>query len=203
MIADRRRTPGADLLSNVLSARDDATPVADEELVSVVGQLLHAGTQTTEVLLTQGLPRLLQHPRQLALLRAEPALISTAVDECLRYLSPIRTMAQRVTEADIAVGEATLPKGDELAIWFGAANRDPRVFENADTFDIRRNPNPHLAFSTGAHFCLGAHLARLEATIALGTLVHDLPTLALVPGGVEYGESSLRPKLTKLEVSWQ
>jgi pimeloyl-[acyl-carrier protein] synthase len=200
IIAKRRREPGADLLSVVLSATDGVEPATDEEILGVVAQLLQAGTTTTEVLLTQGLRALVRHPEQVARLRAEPALLNWAVEECLRYITPIRTMANRVATANLPLVDGVIPVGEELTVWIGTANRDPAVFADPDTLEITRSPNPHLAFSTGSHFCLGAHLARLEARVALGELIFSLPDLDIDEQRIVWGTSPLRPKIESMPV---
>jgi pimeloyl-[acyl-carrier protein] synthase len=188
------------LLSVVLSATDGVEPATDEEILGVVAQLLQAGTTTTEVLLTQGLRALVRHPEQVARLRAEPALLNWAVEECLRYITPIRTMANRVATANLPLVDGVIPVGEELTVWIGTANRDPAVFADPDTLEITRSPNPHLAFSTGSHFCLGAHLARLEARVALGELIFSLPDLDIDEQRIVWGTSPLRPKIESMPV---
>jgi cytochrome P450 len=200
MMDDRRRNHGDDLLSVMLKAQADGAEISDPEILSIVAHLLQAGTQTTRILLTNGLMTLLQHPDQLARLRADPDLIKPAVEECLRWITPARTLAQRVATADIKVGNAVIPAGDELAVWVGAANRDPQVFENPDVFDIGRTPNPHLAFSTGTHYCLGVNLARLEGTMVLRILLDELPELEFSEHELVWGESPMRPLITSMPV---
>ena len=120
----------------------------------------------------------LEHPDQLARLRAEPGLLPSAIEEVLRYRAPLQWMF-RITKREVELHGQTIPAGRLVIAVIGSANRDPRAFPDPDRFDITRSPNPHLAFSHGIHFCLGAPLARLEARVALGDILGRLPGLAL------------------------
>lgn len=200
MMDNRRRSPGDDLLSVMLKAQADGAEISDPEILSIVAHLLQAGTQTTRILLTNGLMTLLQHPGQLARLHADRDLIKPAVEECLRWVTPARTLAQRVATGDIEVGGKVIRAGDELAVWVGAANRDPKVFENPDVFDVGRTPNPHLAFSTGTHYCLGVNLARLEGNVVFRVLLDELPELEFSESELVWGESPMRPMITSMPV---
>lgn len=200
MMDNRRRDPGDDLLSVMLQAQADGAEISDPEILSIVAHLLQAGTQTTRILLTNGLMALLEHPGQLARLDADRDLIKPAVEECLRWVTPSRTLAQRVAIGDIEVGGKVIPEGDELAVWVGAANRDPKVFENPDVFDVGRTPNPHLAFSTGTHYCLGVNLARLEGNVVFRVLLDELPELEFSKSELVWGESPMRPMITSMPV---
>ena len=201
LIGRRRREPGEDLLSSMLRAQSDGAEVSDEEIISIVGHLLQAGTQTTRILLTNGLLTLSRHPEQLARLRAERTLVPSAVEECLRYITPARTLAQRVAIADIELPSGVIGQGERLTVWVGAANRDPAMFANPNVFDIERSPNPHLSFSTGLHFCLGTNLARLEGRVALDALLDIAHDIEPVESAITYGmEAPLRPLITSLPV---
>jgi cytochrome P450 len=200
MMEHRRHHLGDDLLSVMLKAQADGAEISDPEILSIVAHLLQAGTQTTRILLTNGLLTLLQHPAQLARLRADDTLIKPAVEECLRWITPARTLAQRLAVEDIELSGTVIPKGDELAVWVGAANRDPRVFTNPDTFDITRTPNPHLAFSTGTHYCLGVNLAKLEGNVVFRVLLDELPELEYSESELVWGESPMRPLITSMPV---
>jgi cytochrome P450 len=200
MMEQRRRQPGDDLLSVMLKAQSDGAEISDPEILSIVAHLLQAGTQTTRILLTNGLMTLLQHPDQLARLHADRELIKPAVEECLRWITPARTLAQRVATDDIEIGGTVIPAGDELAVWVGAANRDPKVFEDPDVFDIGRAPNPHLAFSTGTHYCLGVNLAKLEGNVVFRVLLDELPELEFSESELVWGESPMRPLITSMPV---
>jgi cytochrome P450 len=198
MMEMRRRSPGDDLLSTMLRAQADGAQISDPEILSVVAHLMQAGTQTTRILLTNGLLTLLQHPDQLARVRADRELVKPAVEECLRWITPARTLAQRVTVDDLPLGDVVIPRGDELTVWVGAANRDPRVFDQPDVFDVSRAPNPHLAFSTGTHYCLGVNLAKLEGNIVLRIILDELPELEFSEEDLVWGESPMRPLITSM-----
>jgi cytochrome P450 len=141
--------------------------------------LLVAGYETTAVLIGSGVLALLQHPDQLAQLRADPALLPSAVEELLRFTSPIKTSTLRYAAEDVSVGGVVIPKGEMVLVVITAANRDPARFPSPDTLDFTRPDNKHLAFGHGIHYCLGASLARLEAEIAFGTLLRRMPDLRL------------------------
>jgi cytochrome P450 len=200
MMEHRRHHLGDDLLSVMLKAQADGAEISDPEILSIVAHLLQAGTQTTRILLTNGLLTLLQHPDQLARLRADQTLIKPAVEECLRWITPARTLAQRLAVEDIELSGRVIPKGDELTVWVGAANRDPRVFADPNTFDITRTPNPHLAFSTGTHYCLGVNLAKLEGNVVFRVLLDELPELECDESELVWGESPMRPLITSMPV---
>jgi cytochrome P450 len=153
-----------------LLASNDGGDMRDDELFWLSLMLLVAGNETTTNLIGSLLYALARDRRAYERLRAEPALIAPAVEEALRWGSPIQGMFRTVVE-DYAVGEATIPAGARVLLLFGAANRDPREFEDPDRFALDRRPGEHLAFGTGIHFCLGAQLARLEARVVLEELV--------------------------------
>jgi cytochrome P450 len=127
-------------------------------------QLVTAGNDTTKTMLSSGLLALLQHPEQLAEVRADPGLLPGAVEEILRYENPLHYF-RRTTTADTTLHGVDIPEGDKVLMYYTSANRDETVFDDPNTFDIHRSPNPHLSFGIGEHFCLGAHLARLEGRI--------------------------------------
>lgn len=174
----RRRTPADDLISRLVMAREEGDRLTQEELLNMCVNLLFAGHQTTEHLIANGLHALLRHPDQLRLLYEQPDLLPSAVEECLRYESPIQRAWRRV-DVDTTVRGRTLRAGDLVFAMLGSANRDPDVFDDPDRFDITRSPNRHLAFGYGIHFCIGAPLARLEAPLALGALLERWPGLRL------------------------
>jgi cytochrome P450 len=160
-------------------------------LISQSIGLLIAGFETTIGLIGLGVRSLIQHPHELEKLRARPELIATAVDECLRFDGPI-LFTVRVVHADVEFGDKTIPKDSRVWAVLGAADRDPEAFPDPDRFDVARQPNDHLAFGGGAHFCLGAHLARLEGQIAIGSLVERFDDLTLLSDQVEWGPSLFR-----------
>jgi pimeloyl-[acyl-carrier protein] synthase len=149
--------------------------------------LLIGGHETTTNLIGNGVLALLEHPDQLARLRNAPELLPSAVEECLRYESPVNTNA-RCPHDDIEVGDKVIRKGQLIVCMLGAANRDPEVFERPDTFDIARDPNPHQSFGGGPHFCIGAHLARLEGRVALRRLLERYRKLDLDRQRVQWRE---------------
>jgi cytochrome P450 len=191
LIASRRAHLTDDILSALIRAEEEGDRLAAPELISQSIGLLIAGFETTIGLIGNGMRALVGHPDQLANLRAKPALIESAVEECLRWDGPI-VLTARVLHADAEFSGRTIPKNTRVWGMLAAANRDPAVFPDPDRFDIERHPNEHFAFGGGAHFCLGAHLARLEAQIAIGSLVERFDRLALVSDQVEWGLSLFR-----------
>ena len=191
LIAARRTRLGDDLLSALIRAEEEGDRLSPSELISQAIGLLIAGFETTIGLIGNGVRALVEHPGELAKLRARPEVITSAVEECLRYDGPI-ILTARVLHADAEFGGKTIPRDAKVWGMLAAANRDPAVFRAPDTFDIERQPNEHLAFGGGAHFCLGAHLARLEGQIAIGSLVERFGDLALLSPAVEWGPSLFR-----------
>ena len=166
MIQERRAMPKEDLLTRLAWAEVDGERLSQEEIVAFVQLLLVAGNETTTNLLNNAILCLMERPDQLAQLRSDPALLPSAIEEVLRYRSPIQWLF-RATTRDVEMGTHTIPAGKLVLPIIGAANRDSAQFPDAAIFDIARDPNPHIAFGYGIHFCLGAPLARLEARIAL------------------------------------
>ncbi|WP_238440109.1 cytochrome P450, partial [Frankia sp. AgB1.8] len=164
--AARRRTepPSEDLTSLLLAGDFGGRTMSDLDYGSFFVQLVTAGNDTTQTMLSAGLSALLDHPDQLAALRADRALIPGAVEEILRWANPLHHF-RRTALADTELAGRQIRAGDRLATYFTAANRDEAVFDNPDAFDIGRSPNRHLSFGKGEHFCLGAHLARLEGRV--------------------------------------
>ncbi|HEY0607110.1 MAG TPA: cytochrome P450 [Herpetosiphonaceae bacterium] len=203
LIAKRRAAPGDDLLTALIQAEDAGQQLSEDELVSMTILLLIAGYETTINLIGNGTYELLSHPDQLARLRQQPDLIGSAVEEILRFNSPVASTKPCYTVEAVTLGDVTIPKGAMVMPLLASANRDERVFENPDTFDIARTPNKHLGFGHGIHFCLGAPLARLEGQIALGTLVARYPNLRLaVPSSaIRYVERPLMHRLQRLPVT--
>jgi cytochrome P450 len=179
LIEEKRQNPGDDLFSELIAARDGGDRLSEDELTGMAYLLVLAGHETTVNLIANGMLALLTHPDQLALLRAEPERIDGAVEELLRYDGPVQTAMPAVASEPIQVGDVTIQTGDLIFIVLIAANRDPDRFPEPERLDIRREPAGHLTFGHGVHHCLGAPLARLEARIAIGTLVERFPSLEL------------------------
>jgi cytochrome P450 len=178
LLEERRRHPRADLVGDLLAARIDGESLSQQDLLSFCVLLLIAGNETTTNLIGNAIICLDTHPQSLEQLRAEPDLLPTAIEEVLRFRSPVQSMF-RVTKAEVELNGQRIPPGSQVVAWIGSANRDPLQFPDPDRFDIRRTPNRHLAFGHGIHFCLGAPLARLEGLIALDALLRRLPGLAV------------------------
>jgi cytochrome P450 len=167
VIEDRRRNQREDLLSLMITAEEAGDRLSMEELLCTCMLLLFAGNETTTGLLGNSIAALMDNRDQEELLRKRPEIMPSAVEEFLRYETPSHTTG-RVLAEEMQIGGKTLPKGARVICILGAANRDPAVFEDPDILDLRREDNKHIAFGTGTHFCLGNHLARLEARVALG-----------------------------------
>jgi cytochrome P450 len=196
LIEQRRGNPGDDLLSVLISAEEEGEKLSPLELMSQSIGLLIAGFETTIGLIGNGLTTLIRHPEELAKLRADPGLIVSAVEECLRYSGPILATV-RVLHQDARFGDYVIPIDTEVIALLAAGNRDPEHFENPERFDVTRyaegkDATPHLSFGGGAHLCLGAHLARLETQIAIGTLVRRFDGLTLESESTEWGRSLFR-----------
>lgn len=184
-IAELRRNPGDNLLSQLIAASEDGVFLDDRELRATAGLVLAAGFETTVNLLGSGIDLLMKHPEQLARLQQDPSLWSTAVDEMLRLESPVQ-MTARVAKGPLVLEGRNLDEGDLVVCVLAAGNRDPQVFEDPDTFDVgRENANKHLSFSGGRHFCLGAALARAESEVGLRTLFDRFPNLSSAGAGVK------------------
>jgi cytochrome P450 len=199
---DRRRVPREDLLTGLVQAELEGSRLSQQEMMTMLVVLLVAGNETTTSLIGNAVLDLLDHPEALARLRAEPALLPSAVDEVLRFSSPVQLDPRRATRRVALRGEPIEP--DQLVVcWLGSANRDEEIFPDAERFDIARGDNRHLAFGFGPHFCLGANLARLEAQAALGALLRRTRAferatsepLPLHPSVVFHGVTSLPLRL--------
>jgi cytochrome P450 len=201
LIEERRRAPRADLLSALIAAEEAGDRLSTQELFATGILLFIAGHETTVNLIGNGTLALLKNPDQLQRLRAEPGLIAGAVEELLRYDSPVQRTGRLLYE-DVTIDGKTIPKGSIAVALLGAANRDPAHFPDPDRLDITRPDNRHLAFGWGIHFCLGAPLARLEGQIAFGTLLRRFPRLALGADQVEYRETSTLRGLRALPVTF-
>ncbi|MER5178852.1 cytochrome P450 [Streptomyces sp. NPDC002896] len=176
LIEARRKEPGEDLISGLIAAYDEGERLTEQEMISTCVLLLNAGHEATVNATVNGWWALFRHPDQLAALRADRSLLPTAVDELLRYDTPLQLFERWVLD-DIEIGGTTIPRGSEIAMLFGSANRDPDAFADPDTLDLARKDNPHISFSAGIHYCIGAPLARIELAASLGALLDQAPTL--------------------------
>lgn len=184
LIRMRQHSPGDDLLSALVQVENLDERLSEDELVALVFLLLLAGHETTVNLIGSGTLALLEFPDQLKLLREQPDLMDSAIEELLRYANPIDRSAPRFAKEDVAVGGQVIPKGSIVWLALASANRDETAFPQADRLDITRQPNKHVAFGNGVHYCLGAPLARLEGKIALEGLIKCFPAMQLaVPMG--------------------
>ena len=182
VIRERRADPRDDLISGLVAAEQDGKGLTDEEVLSVVNQLFVGGNETTTSLITNMVWRLLADRPLWERLVAEPGLIDAAVEESLRFDPPVLGL-YRSTTRDVELEGGTIPKDAKVMMHYAAANRDPRAFESPDEFSLDRERNRHLGFGLGVHFCLGAPLARLEARVALRTLLQRCPDLQLLGDG--------------------
>ena len=196
---DRRAHPRDDLITALVQAEESGDRLDEAELISMCTTLLIAGHETTRNLIANGILLLLQRPADLERVREDDALLAAAIEETLRFESPIARGWRRVAE-DVELEGRRLRTGQLVYLMFGAANRDPRVFADPDRFDMGRSPNRHVAFGQGIHFCLGAPLARLEARIALRALLGASSDLALGTDQVTWQESVTHRGLTSLSV---
>ncbi|MFF3391053.1 cytochrome P450 [Streptomyces sp. NPDC002669] len=200
LIEERRKNPGTDLISALIAAHDEGERLSEQEMISTCVLLLNAGHEATVNTTVNGWWTLLRHPEQLAALRADHGLLPTAIEELMRYDTPLQ-MFERWVLDDIEIDGTVVPRGSEVALLFGSANRDPARFTDPDTLDLARRDNPHITFGAGIHFCLGAPLARVELAASFGELLRRAPGMRLVaepewnPGYVIRGLKELRVEL--------
>jgi cytochrome P450 len=200
LVAERIERPQDDLISAMITARaEDGTRMTPEEVSAACYLVMTAGHETTTHLLGNALALLAERPRLWSWLRERPERIPVAVEEFLRFVSPAQGLS-RTTTRDARVGDETIPEGSAVHILFASANRDEAVFERADELDLARQPNRHLAFGFGVHFCLGAKLARLEAKVAFEELLAGLPAFELACDRVPRTRSPLIRGLAALPV---
>lgn len=178
MLADRRANPQDDLVSDMAQIQAAGADLTDDDLVTNLNALLVAGNLTTTDLIGNAVRLFLTHPDELAKLRADPTLIAAAVEETLRYEPPV-DITGRIASREMEVRGCPIHTTQSMLVSLRGANRDPEVFEDADRFDITRKKSPHVAFGGGAHICIGAPLARIEAQVALGRLFARFPDLKL------------------------
>ncbi len=198
LAGQRRAEPADDLTTVMLAVEVDGEAMTDIQFGSFFVQLVTAGNDTTRTMLSSGLLALLDHPEQLSELRADRSLIPSAVEEILRYANPLHYF-RRTATADTTLGPAEIKAGDKVAMMYTSANRDETVFVRPNEFDIHRDPNPHLSFGTGEHFCLGIHLARLEGRVFFEELLDYFPTITQI-GPARRQRSNLNNALKELPV---
>ncbi|HEV8659831.1 MAG TPA: cytochrome P450 [Thermoanaerobaculia bacterium] len=204
-LAERRRAePEDDLVTALIRAEEAGDKLSEDELISMIGLLLLAGYETTVNLIAGGALALIEHSQQLEMLRDNSNLAESAIEELLRYTSPADFASPRIAREDVALAASRIPRGSLVLASIGSANRDESQFRDPNTLDIAREPNRHLAFGIGAHFCVGAALARLEGRIALTTLFRRFPRLRLaVPReSLRWRRSMLFRGLRQLPVVW-
>ncbi|MHA6795402.1 cytochrome P450 family protein [Pseudonocardia bannensis] len=203
LIERKRMQPDDALLSALVEVSEDEDRLSREELVAMAMLLLIAGHETTANLIGNGLLALLTHPDQLTRLREQPGLLPGAVEEFLRFDSPVQTPPVRFAAEDIEVGGTTIPAGSVIMLGLGSANRDDTRFPEADRLDVGRDAGGHVAFGHGLHFCLGAQLARIEGEVAIGALLARRPelTLAVDPAELVHRRSTLVRGLRSLPVT--
>jgi pimeloyl-[acyl-carrier protein] synthase len=202
LVLKLEKQPGENLLSALLAMEDEAGSLSREEIFINTALLLAAGHETTTNLIANGIWHLLRSPLQLEQLRDEPVLIESAIEELLRFDSPVQWFS-RVAGEPIKLGGVPLPTGAIVLGSLGAANHDPDQFHNAGELDVRRKENKHLSFGSGVHFCLGAALARMEAQIAIGTMIARLPNLRLARQKIRWKKGLIFRTIERLEVTWQ
>lgn len=179
LVKSRRANPKDDLVAALVHVEEAGDQLSEDELVAMIFLLLVAGHETTVNLIGNGMLTLLENLDQMSKLRDNPLLIKTSVEELLRYNGPLETATERYARTDTTVAGVIIPRGELVLAVLASANRDERQFKDADRLDLGREPNPHVAFGYGIHYCLGASLARLEGQIAIGTLLRRIPNLKL------------------------
>jgi cytochrome P450 len=201
IIKERRERPQNDLISGLIAAEEQGQVLSEDEIFSTAILLLIAGNETTTKLIGNSMHALLTNPDQLQLLRADPSLMKSAVEELLRFAGPVQATG-RVLKEDMEVAGQQMKEGDTAFVLLAAANRDPAKWgPTANELDLTRNPTDHLAFGDGIHFCLGSPLARAEAQITIGSLVQRFPGMRLA-GEPEWGGTFIIRGAKKLPVAW-
>lgn len=204
LVAERRKVPGNGLVDSLIAARDVDGALSEAELLQMISALFIGGQENTSATLARGVFTLLRNPGWYAELCSDPGLIETAVEEVLRFEVPSEGAFLRVTTEDVELPSGLIPRGSAVQVSVPAANRDAARFDDPESFDIRRQTNPHLTFGVGAHFCVGAPLARLELQVALAAITERLPglRLAIDPDDVQYAQDTLVRPLLSLPVAW-
>ncbi|MDZ7970620.1 MAG: cytochrome P450 [Nostoc sp. DedSLP03] len=201
LIAKREKQPQADLISALIAAKEQSDRLSEEELLATCIMLFATGEESTVNTIGNGMLALLNHPDQIEELKREPTLIQSAVEEILRYDSPVQTTT-RIATVNFEIGNQTIQAGEKVVLCLGAANRDPAQFPDPDRFNINRNPNLHVAFGDGIHYCLGAGLARIQAQIAINTLIQQFPNLKLASDKLELRKNTVLRGFKALSVSF-
>jgi len=202
MIERRRAEPADDIMTMLVHTNQDGDTLSDDEIVAMVFLLVVADSESTYSLIANGIAALLTHPDQLDLLKTDPDLIGSAVEEILRFTGTIGSTEVFYPQEDMELHGVIIPRGARVIPLLASANRDPSVFDDPDTFDITRTPNRHIAFSKGAHFCLGAKLARMETCIAITNLIRRFPEmqLAVDPADLQIARLPILRRFTSLPV---
>jgi len=204
VIEERRRNPGEDIISVLLEAETSEAALSAEEIVAMCVILHIGGHTTTNSLLASGILDMMKNPDTFGILKRDPSLIALATEEMFRCDAPVGVTVARSATTDIEVEGKTIPEGAVVHAILGAANRDPRQFHDAQRFDIRRDPNDHIAFAGGNHICIGAHLARVEVQEFLRVLVTEFPALQLArtEEDLVWLDSYIHRSVVSLPVAW-
>lgn len=179
MVELRRTEPDDALISSLVAASEDGDKLSEDEIAAMIFLLMLAGHDTTANLIGSSILTLLEHPEEAQRLRKDPSLATSAIEELLRYTTPVPCGAARITLDDVEVADVGIPKGSSVLGMIISANRDEAIFENPDVLDLGREPNKHLTFAFGKHFCLGNQLARMEGRFAVRELVQRFPNMKL------------------------
>jgi cytochrome P450 len=203
LVAQRRGgAPRDDLLSAMITAEAEGDRLSERELIGVLAELLHAGFESTANMMSNGLHCLLEHPDQQRLLAEDPGLAAGAVEEMLRFATPVLHALPRVALEDVSLPSGTIAKGDLVLVLVASAARDPEFIDRPDEFDIRRRDTPHLAFGIGEHYCLGANLARAEAVGTFTLLAQQVLATMRIDGPVRWADHHIIRGLEALPVGW-
>ncbi|NEB01525.1 cytochrome P450 [Streptomyces sp. SID13726] len=202
LLADKRREPADDLLSDLIAVRDEGDRLSEDELMSLAFLILFAGYENTAQLIGNAVLALFRHPEQLAALRKDPSQLPSAVEEFLRYDGPALLAIRRFPVEDVTIAGVTVPAGETVWVSPSAADRDPARFPDPDRLDLTRDTSGHLALGHGIHYCLGAPLARAETEIALAALLERFPALALAEPAPRWRNSLRARGLVSLRVSY-
>jgi cholest-4-en-3-one 26-monooxygenase len=198
---ERRKRPTADVFSSLVNGEFRGAPLTRMMTQVNFFLLMVAGNETTRNALSGGIQALCEHPEQFDRLRRDPSLLPQAIEEMLRWVSPVMQF-RRTAMCDTSIGDREIRRGDKVVMYYGAANRDPRVFDDPEVFDITRKPNPHIAFGVGTHFCMGSHIAKLEMRVTLEEFLRRFPNVSLA-GPPERLQSNFISGIKRLPVNLQ